>query len=399
MSNFLFTWELGSNSGHIAEILPIAKLLKKRGHTVNLLFREIHEINLNDLNNIPVFQAPIWLANLSGLPENPISLPEVLLYCGYHQEIYLTKMVDVWCNTLKKFNPDVLIANYSPTAILASRIINLPVVTIGTGFYTPPQLNPLPSARPWLKNVEQRLLDSDNRVTRTINSVLNHFSSESITSCADLFNVNKNLFLTYPELDHFQNREANQRNDFVGPIFAMSKGSKVAWPEDTNVKVFVYLRPDFRDLALIIKSLSELNYKVIAVIPGLSKPDKEKFDSNNVQIFTESIQLDSVVDDCDLAIGYGGHGLTSAMLLSNVPQVMFPLNLEQFLLAQRIESLGAGIVINIENDLPNYYELFAQAISNKKLKKSCIQFSKKYLGHNQESQLNYIADQIEKILE
>lgn len=399
MSNFIFTWELGNNSGHIAELLPIAKALKKRGHTVNLLFREIHEIDLSNLNDIPVFQAPVWLPNLSGLPENPISFPEVLLYCGYHQETYLTKMVDVWCNTLKIFNPDVLIANYSPTAILASRILNLPIITIGTGFYTPPQSNPLPSARPWLKDVEQRLLDSDNRVTTTINSVLNHFGNESIVSCADLFNVQKNFFLTYPELDHFQSRETNLLNDFVGPIFEMSKGLRVTWPKDENVKVFVYLRPDFRDLALIIKSLSELNYKVIAVIPGLSRPDKEKFDSKNVQIFTESVQLDSVVDDCDLAIGYGGHGLTAAMLLSNVPQIIFPLNLEQFLLAQRIEALGAGIVINIENNLPNYYELFVQAISNKALKKSCIQFSKKYLGRNQDSQLNYIADQIEKILE
>ncbi|MEI8363314.1 MAG: nucleotide disphospho-sugar-binding domain-containing protein [Betaproteobacteria bacterium] len=395
MSNIIFSWEIGSNSGHISEILPVAKSLKNRGHTVNLLFREIHGINLSDLDNIPVFQAPVWLANVSGLAESPISFAEILLRCGYHDENYLIKIIDVWCNTLKLFNPDLLIANYSPTAILAAKILNLPVVTIGTGFYTPPQLNPLPSIRPWLQNNNQRLLESDNRITKTINSVLSAYGTKPIESLADLFKVTKNFFFTYPELDHYRNRVVSNLNEYVGPIFDMSRGSEVSWPNDSNVKVFVYLRPDFRDCELVIRALHLLDYAVIAVIPGLSQFAKENLQGKNLNVYTESIQLSSIVDTCDLAIGYGGNGFTSAMLLSNIPQLIFPTNLEQFLLAQRIEELGACVVVNTEGHTPNYCDLIKQVITKKSLKRSCIEYSKSHSKYNQDYQLNKITDYVE----
>ncbi|QDD11054.1 glycosyltransferase [Candidatus Methylopumilus planktonicus] len=395
MSNIIFSWEMGSNSGHISEILPLAKTLKNQGHTVNLLFREIHGINLSDLDNIRVFQSPIWLANVSGLAKPPISFAEILLRFGYHDKTYLIKMIEVWCNTLKLFNPDLLIANFSPTAILAARILNLPVMTIGTGFYTPPSINPLPSIRPWLQNDNQRLLNSDIRVTKTINSAISSYGAEPIASLADLFKVHKNFFFTYPELDHYHNRAINNIDEFIGPIFDMSRGPEVSWTYNSNVKVFVYLRPNFRDCELVIRALQQLDYAVIAVIPGLSQSAKEKLHGKNINIYTESIQLRSIVNECDLAIGYGGHGFTSAMLLSNVPQLIFPTNIEQFLLAQRIENLGACEVVNTEAHTPNYYDLIKNLITKKSLKSSCIQYAKRYPKYNQDNQLNKIKNYIE----
>ena len=83
------------------------------------------------------------------------------------------------------------------------------------------------------------------------------------------------------------------------------------------------------------------------------------------------------------------------MLLSNIPQLIFPTNLEQFLLAQRIEELGACVVVNTEGHTPNYYDLIQQVITKKSLKRSCIEYSKSHSKYNQNYQLNKIIDYVE----
>lgn len=398
MSKIIFSWELGGGNGHISQILPVAKSFKNRGHTVNLLFRAIHSINLSELDGIPVFQAPVWLANVSGLSDSPISYAEILLRFGYHHEAYLMKLIDVWCNTIRLFNPDLLIVNSSPTATLAAKILNIPLVTIGYGFDTPPPFNPLPSMRPWQQDNNQKLLDIDSRVSKTINAVIKTYGAKPIESLADLFNSNKNFFLTYPELDHYRNRPINNHNEFIGPIYDMLRGPIVSWPSGPNLKVFVYLHANFRDYELVIRALEKLDYSVIAVIPGLSKLAKEKLQGKHLQIYSDLIQLSSIVDECNMAIGYGGTGFTSAMLLSNIPQLIFPSNLEQFLLAKQVENLGACVLIDTEKNTPNYYEVIKDFITRKSLKNACLEYSRIHLKYNQEYQLNRIIDYVESSL-
>ena len=51
---------------------------------------------------------------------------------------------------LAMLQPQVVVADYAPTALLAARACGIPRVTVGTGFALPRLSDPLPALRPWV---------------------------------------------------------------------------------------------------------------------------------------------------------------------------------------------------------------------------------------------------------
>jgi UDP:flavonoid glycosyltransferase YjiC (YdhE family) len=47
---------------------------------------------------------------------------------------------------------------------------------------------------------------------------------------------------------------------------------------------------------------------------------------------------------CDLAIANGNHGTTAALLLAGKPVLVIPTVAEQYMLGQRVEAMGTGVL-------------------------------------------------------
>ena len=385
MTNIVFTWELGGESGHIAEMMPLAKKFDNQQYHVSLLLKDVIGCNLSHLGNIKIFQSPLWLAETRGFPEPVISFSETLLRFGYHDPIYLHRMVLLWINTLKALKADIVIATFSPTAMLAASILRLPVFTLGTGYYVPPNTYPLPLFSSSINAPPHRLEEADHKVTSTINEILSFYERPPIPHLAGLFEAKKHLFLTYPEIDHYDARtESPDEHIFLGPILDLDFGEDAFWKETALKKIFVYLRPGNSNFKEIISALKMLSCEYIACIPGIPLHEKIELESNYGQVFSSPVKLKNLLTDCDLAIGYGGHGLTSCMLTFGVPQMMLPVVMEQYILSSKIEAIGAGKLITEKLEQTQHANVISEILNNGSYKTSAMNVASKYTASPEE---------------
>ena len=250
--------------------------------------------------------------------------------------------------------------------------------------------------RPWLNIPEQRLIESDQKVLSVINSVLATLGKPSIKMLADLFKVEEDSLCTFPELDHYPNRKEGH---YWGPIINWEEGGDPPkWPAEGNKKIFVYLRPRYKDFEKIMQDLRSLPFKTLIHAPGLSENFIKKYRTPNLEFSHQPVQIKQVVEQCDLAICHGGHGTTSAMLLGGRPLLMFPMHLEQFLLSQNVVNYGAGLLVNQESQNREYGEIVNRLLTTPSFTERALSFAKKYSIFNSQKQLENIAIRCEQII-
>jgi UDP:flavonoid glycosyltransferase YjiC (YdhE family) len=394
----VFAWELGTALGHLGEMLPILRALDTNNVAVALMVRELQGIVGVNLPAVPVLQSPIWTLHVVGLPDPPLSYAEILLRYGYHDADCLQGLVIGWCSALEAMNARIVVANYSPTALLAARILGLPAITLGSGFNLPPRVNPVPNMRPWIPVSVERLAEADGWATRNINIVLERYQRPPLTCLADLFDVAANLLCTFPELDHYALRIAEMQRAFYVGSMIEAKGKAVDWPDGDGPRVLVYLRPEVKGLEPMMEALKGAGCRVVAFIPDLSAALQTRWQSPRCRIVDDMLKLDHLLPTCDLAINYGGHGFVSDALMAGVPLLLMPMHLEQYLMGQRILSIGAGIVADQEGNA-DYPELVRKMLADKSFKQAATGFAAKYANFDPAAQRNMIVQTIKSLIE
>jgi UDP:flavonoid glycosyltransferase YjiC (YdhE family) len=394
VSRIAFVWELGSSYGHISGLLPFARKLKQRGHDVVLLLRELHNVSNMFNDEIPVLQAPIWLPQLNGLPEPPLNYSEILMRYGYFHADGLAGLVSAWRSLFALHGSDVIVADHSPTALLAAHSMGLAATTLGSGFYLPPRQTPMPSMRPWLKVPRERLENSDALVLNNMNAVLAAYKVKPLANVSGLFETGENFLCTFAEMDHYLQREPAR---YWGAYYNMEMGQETAWPVGEGKRVFVYLEPQSRDFSKVLEAIAALGHRAIVCAPGISDNLREHYESSRIIVSTKPFRLDKLLKDCDLSIGYAGHGMTAGMLMAGVPLLLLPTQLERFLLATRIAAIGAGIAVNPEAPLPDYMEVIRNLLETPAYRENACLFARKYADFNRDEQQENIVARIEEI--
>lgn len=407
MRRIVFSWELGNHSGHIAELRPVAQHMALHGHTCTLLLRDVRGLVQHPGDKFGVLQAPLWRAPTPGPRSSPLSYAEVLLRFGFHDPVFLQPMVAAWCQQLKQLNTEVLVANYAPTALVAARALALPALTLGTGFYTPPKLNPTPNLRPWMTVSAQQLAQADAQVTHTINQVLHSYGRPALTSLADLFDVQANLLTTVAELDHYPARKLqDQSGQYCGPIFEIDRGRPIAWSAGTESgtgigpatgngpRILAYLRPHMKNFEAVLRALQRTGARTVVIAPGIASQLQHALSSPTFQILTEAVRLDTLLPTCDLAVSYGGHGFVTALLAQGVPLLILPTQIEQFLLAQRVQTLKAGLLVNPEQATPDLDAMLHALLTDARFKAAAQGMAQRISPFDPKAQLAHIENTI-----
>lgn len=339
MSRILMAWELGGNFGHLSRLLPIARRLGERGHGVVLAVRDTRAAaELLGPAGVTFVQAPVLSAKARNT-HPPASYAEILLGEGYGDPAALGGRVSAWRSLLKLTQSDVVLADHSPTALLAARISGVPHLAIGNEFALPPDVWPLPSIRPWEDIPESRLAAASTAVDDAIARVARRFGYRQPIALRNLFGP-QDLLDTLVELDHYPRRVPMNA---IGPIFSINGARRIDWLEARSRKIVAYLRPDIPGFGAMLAALRETDAEALCIAPGLHPAQAHRLIGRRLRISVVPLDLSHLLQDADLAITYGSGATCAQVLLAGKPLLVMPRFIEQYLRALRVESLGVGL--------------------------------------------------------
>lgn len=340
MKRILIAWEQGGNWGHLARDVPVALALRERGYEVYFAVCDLKTadqfLSPHGFSFEQAPLAPVAKASRFAVAEN---FAGVLASQGYGDPEALHGLVAGWLTIFQSLRPALVIADFAPGAMLATRVAGLPLAAIGLGFELPPPVHPLPPIRPWQSYSIQRMIHADTTLLETFNTVLGRLTTPTLAKLGDLFAGKWTALTTFPELVHHGPRSDS---NCVGPIYSAPQNAlEVHWPESHGPRLLAYLRPNTRGLQAILAALSRLG-TVIACIPGLTSPPRAA--GATCHIYSEGLRLQHLLPRSDLLVSNGSLTTSTLALLAGVPVLAVPIYAEQHLGALRITELGAGLI-------------------------------------------------------
>lgn len=391
MSRILLAWELGGNWGHLTKQLLLARALRKRGHSCLFAVRDVavaRDLLANE--EFEFVQAPFY-STPEGESQVLASYPDILHVNGYSSPDLLMQLLKEWFSIFYKVKPDVVVTEFSPTAVLAAKLSSLPVLRIDTGFGCPPDELPFPSFRPWLELSAKQMLEKELRLLDNVNKVSLYLGKRRFSSLQRVLATDMDLLTTVPELDHYQGRRFGR---FVGPLLNLYDGSEAEWPVVSGARVFVYLRP-FDGLEVVLKVLSARPLAVIAVVPGIDRKLIDRYAGEHFYISTSPLRMSGILSGADVAVTHGGHGLASACLQSGIRMLLIPQVIEQLMTARNFERLGVGLGVNHEEVGARFAKALDRLLTEQGFRKSAASLASKYEDYNQELVIRNLVDSIE----
>ena len=383
---------------------PLIQEFLKDGYRISVVARYLHSAAavLDDLD-VQLLQAPFFSDKFDGLRVTH-TYPEILLGFGYKKLSSLKQTLEPWCNLLRLLQPDLVIIDHGPTALLACRCEEVKFITMGTGFFLPPNVEPCPThvGMPSPNVVELR--KNEQAVLDTINAALTTKDKPPLGKFTDLFYPAEHFLCTLPELDHYPKR-GNVRYD--GPRFDIDMGEVADWPkvkDSTAPKVFAYIKEESVGFEALFQALLSVPLPVLLHIPAASETViKKSKQARHLTLRQSPVNIREVQRDATLIICHGGHGVVSSSLIAGIRLLLLPDQLEQSMLTFRLAQQRLAMAMTKESrssaTVENYRQAIATAITNEVLGKQVRMFSEKYQAFNQSAQLNRLIKICHEVIE
>lgn len=339
VARILFAWELGGGLGHVVPHLSLIDGLIARGHEICFALRNTTAHALLAQRGVKCLQAPVHRGTVANPFQSPLTYVHILHNCGYDNPERLRGLVQGWRSLFERVQPDLTVFDHAPSAILASTDFSIRRVALGTGFYVPPDVYPLPNLRLSVTLPTDELRASEDRTLSVINAVRDQLQLGPLARIADLFRLDAKIFRTYPELDHYRDRTDGE---YAG-IPPSAGGAAPVWPAGKGRRVFAYLKtPGARE---VLRALRTAQQPALVYIHGNDPDVKREFSAPHLNFSDRPLDISAVARSCGVAILNGTHDTAVHFLLAGIPVINLPLHLEQSIVAARIAELGAGIYI------------------------------------------------------
>jgi len=396
LAKILFTWELGAGSGHIAPYINLVAHLEKQGHEVCFALKFLDKAHqyFQD-TKVTYFQAPAAFTSRGKKTKNTNSYAKILYNAGYHDVNMLTAMIQSWRNLYEIIKPDIIIFDYSPTAMLAARNIDAKRVAIGTGFHLPPDTTPVPGIWAALGRDQDHLglIEFESKILVPINEALSINKIEPLEDFCDLLKTDVKLFRSFSEMDHYQSR----KNAIYSGVLKSAPGAEPKWPAKSGPKIFAYLTP-FKNLPKLLAHINRRKFPTLIYGDGLSAKLRKEYASSTLHFSEHRLDMKTIGETADVAITNSGHGGACELLLSGVPSLLLPLNLEQHMVANNIVRMGAGSCAK-NLDPKGMAIRLNYLLEKEKYRESAEAFATKYAKKDASSKDNQIFKSINSLLD
>lgn len=343
----LVAWELGGNLGHLLRTEPVARALRERGHAVTWAVPD------------PAAAMPLlaggWREVLRiprpVLPtrDDPACYADILAAHGFGTDAMLSDAMAAWSRLLAHVRPDAMLVDHSPLALLAARLHRVPALHLATGWESPPAHPHLPILRPRSDDADAAVGAVEAAMLERVNRLCRQHGAPTLEVLAEVFRAEATLLATLPEIDHFAPRpdrpwfdagDPRRQPVYVGPLYSGDTGDVAEWPVEGVPKVYVYLQRG-EATGAVLRALEHTRASVIAVVPGAEGVPAHP----SRRLHRATVRLHEVTREADLVVCHGSHGVVAASLLAGAPLLVLPSQFEQGLMGERIQALGAGLVV------------------------------------------------------
>jgi UDP:flavonoid glycosyltransferase YjiC (YdhE family) len=390
MARVLCAWEFGGDLGHVRRLMPIARTLRAMGHSTVFAFRDSAYLHGALAEGFEAFVAPL-LRMPAQVSVSPLNFSDILLNLGYDDAHGLRGALRAWRSLYALIAPDVVVTDYAPTALLAAAALDLPRVTIGTGFSQPRIGSPLPALRPWAVSDANVLQALDDRIVASVRAALTGISAHPPRDAAGLFDASAHLLCTFAELDPFGPRTDVE---YVGPQGDAVSGASLDWPEGAGPRVLAYLKASDARFPAALAALARLAADVIVAAPGLAPEAALAASQGRMRVVAATVNLERVVGGANLCVSHAGPGLLARGLAAGVPFALLPLHLEQYLVARRVCAGGTGEMVSPEESAPDFHSWFTRLLAREDLALAARARGERLRGYSFDAATRHVAERI-----
>ena len=370
MTRILLCWELGTDYQHLLSLQSVARFYQSKGYEVWVAGRDVTKLKrlFSDVA-IQVIQAPFAdsVAEIGVEKQAPRSYADFLRRCGFHHADALSGLVSAWRNLFSFIKPDLLLLDHAPVALLSARGLSMggrfingsaflgrfsetetvAKVAVGVPFSVPDDNRP---AGVFFAGdlATNDIVRFEDELVKVINKVCMEFSIARINNLADLFaDFDKCIFQTYSELDHYGYRSAEQRHktSYVGATIPEFSEPAV-FPHFKGPKIYCHVKGS-AETPVLLKTLQAIECSAIVLVDGIPESIINAHRSRHILYVHQPVSMRDVLDKTTFAILNGGVNSVSLFMKAGIPVALFPLHIEQFLMAKRVEALNAGVQLNL----------------------------------------------------
>lgn len=347
MAKVLFVWEQGSDLGHLSQLRLAVVMALEQGHRVYLAARHLHRVP-EIWQDLPVtcLQAP-FKQTVAKLDQSAFpSFTHLLAHSCFSSVQELQMLLKAWCALYDLIEPELVLFEHSPTALIAAYSYTFGKIIVGNGFTIPPQ--PTDSSTPFAPflnmpdtpQVRDGLLHDDAEVLKLINLSLKSIGVTELPKLHDIYaQADARFLMTWTVLDHFGDRPGER---YLG-VELPAKRSRPLWPDGEGARVFGYLHA-VPGIERLLHALVQRKDRAILLVRNLPDAVKAQFANASIRFTDELQDLGAIAHEAHWVINHGNHSTVATFLRYGVPQLIVPLHQEHLLMGLRLLKLECAVV-------------------------------------------------------
>jgi UDP:flavonoid glycosyltransferase YjiC (YdhE family) len=174
-------------------------------------------------------------------------------------------------------------------------------------------------------------------------------------------------------------------------------GDAPAWPKFEGKRIFAYLRGGTPHHEAALAALHALGLPSVVFFPDAPAALLTRYAAPHLAFSATPLDLAKTSSEADAAVLYAGMSTVASLLLRGKPVLMLPGHLEQFLLARRVEEMGAGLLVNPEQPPADLEHKLRRILFEPDFALNAQAFARKYANFPQDAVIAHLIRRIEEI--
>jgi UDP:flavonoid glycosyltransferase YjiC (YdhE family) len=399
MARVLMVWELGSGMGHMDRMLICARALRLRGHEVRMALKDLSRAHHRiAADGFMMMQSPVWLPQMAN-PPRLANFAAILASAGWLNSPGLAGLVTGWRSLFDLNQPDAIICDHAPTAILAARGRPTPVFAVGYSFEVPPVQKYFPAMNYWNAEEEAHCASYDARVLAPTNEALALLGDPPLQRLTALFDDVHQAIVSIPELAHYPQYPPGTK--MFGPAFVDDIGQTPHWPPSATSgtpKVFAYVAPTYGGFDALIAAIKASGFCAIIHAKGLSPQAVERLNCPTVLFEANALRMAEVLREADIVISHASVGTVSAAALAGKIQLGLPQHMEQEMVGRRMVQSGIGLAVPVGTKGADFKQLLQRLHTEPHFAQAARELAHQSKGFSSHLTGERVADFVESVI-